>query len=101
MAVSGSTCHLPIAPVGEAIRERLVALAGTEWVLERTEQLVADTPTGQASQRAGRRFVVGPDDVRALPCGEAFLITGNGAVRLRVRVPPGNEAALEAGSVDA
>jgi hypothetical protein len=81
--------------------ERLVALAGTEWVLERTEQLVADTPTGQVSQRAGRRFVVGPDDVRALPCGEAFLITGNGALRLRVRVPPGNEAVLEAGSVDA
>jgi hypothetical protein len=81
--------------------ERLVALAGTEWVLERTEQLLADTPTGRVSQRAGRRFVVGPDDVRALPCGEAFLITGSEALRLRVRVPPGNEAALEPGSVDA
>jgi hypothetical protein len=67
--------------------ERLVALAGTEWVLERTEQLLADTPTGRVSQRAGRRFVVGPDDVRALPCGEAFLIAAGGGLRLRVRVP--------------
>jgi hypothetical protein len=67
--------------------ERLVALAGTEWVLERTEQLLVDTPTGRVSQRAGRRFIVGPDDVRGLPCGEAFLITAGAALRLRVRVP--------------
>jgi hypothetical protein len=79
--------------------ERFVALAGTEWVLERTEQLLADTPTGRVSQRAGRRFVVGPDDVRALPRGEAFLINGGGALRLRVRVP--ERRGVGAGSVDA
>ena len=81
--------------------ERLVALAGTEWVLERTEQLLADTPTGRVSQRVGRRFVVGPDDVRALPCGEAFLVVTGEALRLRVREPPGTSGAGSPGSVDA
>src|ERR1700726_4771265 len=55
----------------ETVRERL---AGTEGTLERTEQTAGLAPTGRASQRAGRRFVVGPDDVRALGCGEAFLL---------------------------
>ena len=72
--------------------ERLVALAGTEWALERTEHLAGLAPTGRASQRVGRRFVVGPDDVRALDCGEAFLVTADGAVRLRVRAPDGGAA---------
>jgi hypothetical protein len=67
--------------------ERLVALAGTEWTLERTEQTARLAPTGRATQRAGRRFVVSPDDVRALGCGEAFLLTGGVAVQLRVRAP--------------
>ncbi len=68
--------------------DRVVALAGTEWVLERTEDLVAGTPTGRVVQRAGRRFRVGPDDVRSLPCGEAFLVTAGAALRLRVRAAP-------------
>jgi Cdc6-like AAA superfamily ATPase len=67
--------------------ERLVALAGTESALERTEHLAGLAPTGRVSQRMGRRFVVSPDDVRALGCGEAFLVTADGAVRLRVRPP--------------
>jgi hypothetical protein len=67
--------------------ERLVALAGTEWAIERTEHLVGLAPTGRASQRLGRRYVVSPDEVRALGCGEAFLVTADGAVRLRVRAP--------------
>jgi hypothetical protein len=37
----------------------------------------------------GRHFVVSPDDVRALGCGEAFLVTVDGAIRLRVRAPDG------------
>jgi hypothetical protein len=72
--------------------ERLVALAGTEWALERTEHLAGFAPTGRASQRLGRRFVVSPDDVRALDCGEAFLVTADRAVRLRVRAPDGAAA---------
>lgn len=81
--------------------ERLVALAGTEWTLERTEQTAGLAPTGRASQRAGRRFVVGPDDVRALGCGEAFLLTRGRAVRLRVRPPESPVAGAPAGPLNA
>ncbi len=69
------------------VPERLAALAGTAWALERSEQLVDLAPTGAVTQRAARRFVVSPDDVRALRSGEAFLLTGATACRLRVRAP--------------
>ena len=69
--------------------ERLVALAGTEWTIERVEETARLAPTGRATQRAGRRFVVSPDAVRTLGCGEAFVVTGGSACPLRVRTPPG------------
>jgi hypothetical protein len=68
--------------------ERLVALAGTERTVERTEQTDGVAPTGRASQRVARRFVVSPDAVRTLGCGEAVVITGATARRVRVRPPP-------------
>ena len=68
--------------------ERLVALAGTERTGERTEQTDGAGPTGRASQRVARRFVVGPDAVRTLACGEAVVITSATARRVRVRPPP-------------
>jgi hypothetical protein len=68
--------------------ERLVALAGTERTVERSEQTEGVAPTGRATQRVARRFVVSPDAVRTLGCGEAVLITGASARRLRVRPPP-------------
>jgi hypothetical protein len=68
--------------------ERLVALAGTERTVERTEQTDGVAPTGRASQHVARRFVVSPDAVRTLGCGEAVLITGATARRVRVRPPP-------------
>jgi DNA polymerase III delta prime subunit len=61
------------------------ALGGTRWVMERTEQTHVLDHTGLGSQRAGNRFVVHPDHVRALRCGECFFITGGAAMRLRVR----------------
>jgi hypothetical protein len=78
--------------------ERLVSLAGTEWTLERTEQLSGATPTGRATQRPGRRFVVSPDDVRGLRCGEAFVLSGGAALQLRVRAPR-DEPPTPSGSV--
>jgi len=65
--------------------DRLVELAGTRWAMERTEQLVGQTPTGRATQRPGYRPVVEPDDVRALRTGEAFVIRGGEAVKVRIR----------------
>ena len=74
--------------------ERLVALAGTEWILERTEHIAGLAPTGRATQRPARRFVVGPDDVRALACGEAFILTRGTATRVRVRAPERSPGAV-------
>lgn len=65
--------------------EEAAALAGTRWVMERTEQTHVLDHTGLGSQRAGNRYVVHPDDVRGLRRGEAFAICGNEALRLTVR----------------
>jgi hypothetical protein len=64
--------------------DEVAALAGTEWVLERTEQTHALDHTGLGSQRAGNRYVVHPDDIRRLHQGEAFVIHGGHALTLRV-----------------
>jgi hypothetical protein len=45
--------------------------------------------------------VVGPDDVRALGCGEAFLLTRGRAVRLRVRPPEPPVVGAPAGPLNA
>lgn len=68
--------------------ERLVALAGTAWALERTEQTAGLALTGRATQRPARHFLAGPDEVRALERGEAFLVTPARAVLVAVRAPP-------------
>lgn len=60
------------------------ALAGTKWVMERTEQTHVLDHTGLGSQRAGNRYVVHPDDVRSLRRGEAFIVHGGNAVRARM-----------------
>jgi hypothetical protein len=72
----------------------VAALAGTEWVLERTEQTHILDHTGLGSQRAGNRYVVHPDDVRRLHQGEAFVIHSGQALKLRVR-PPRSARATE------
>ncbi len=65
--------------------DEVAALAGTRWVMERTEQTLALGHTELGSQRVGNRYVVHPDDVRALPRGEAFMIHAGRAMRVRVR----------------
>jgi hypothetical protein len=65
----------------------VAALAGTEWVLERTEQTQTLDHTGLGSQRAGNRYIVHPDDIRRLHQGEAFIIHGGQALKVRVRPP--------------
>jgi len=65
----------------------VAALAGTEWVLERTEQTHTLDHTGLGSQRAANRYVVHPDDIRRLHQGEAFIIHAGEALKLRVRPP--------------
>ena len=67
--------------------DEIAALAGTEWVLERTEQTHTLDHTGLGSQRAGNRYVVHPDDIRRLHQGEAFIIHSGEALKLRIRPP--------------
>jgi hypothetical protein len=68
--------------------DEVAALAGTTWVMERTEQTHVLDHTGLGSQRAGNRYVVHPDDVRGLHQGEAFVMNGGQAMRARLRVSP-------------
>jgi hypothetical protein len=67
--------------------DEVAALAGTEWVLERTEQTQTLDHTGLGSQRAGNRYIVHPDEIRRLHEGEAFMIYSGQALKLKVRVP--------------
>ena len=67
--------------------DEVAALAGTEWILERTEQTHTLDHTGLGSQRAGNRYVVHPDDIRRLHQGEAFIIHSGQARKLRIRPP--------------
>ncbi len=67
--------------------DEVAALAGTEWVLERTEQTQTLDHTGLGSQRAGNRYIVHPDEIRCLHEGEAFMIYSGQALKLKVRVP--------------
>ncbi len=71
-------------PPAQAADEAAV-LAGTRWVMERTEQTHVLVHTGLGSQRAGNKFVVHPDEVRSLRRGECFVISGGAAARARVR----------------
>jgi conjugal transfer pilus assembly protein TraD len=73
--------------------DRLVELAGNVWTLDRTEQTVGETPTGRAAQRPGFSRVVEPDDVRRLRTGEAFIIRGGEAVKVRVRTSDASRVA--------
>lgn len=65
--------------------DEAAALAGTRWVMERTEQTLVLGHTGLGSQRAGNKYVVHPDAVRSLAPGEAFAVGGGDAVRFRAR----------------
>lgn len=65
--------------------DEAAALAGTRWVMERTEQTLVLGHTGLGSQRPGNRYVVHPDEVRALSNGEAFLVHGGSGLRMLVR----------------
>ncbi len=67
--------------------DEAAALAGTRWVMERTEQTHVLDHTGLGSQRAGNKFVVHPDEVRSLRRGEAFVVHGGHAAVLRTRQP--------------
>ena len=67
--------------------DEAAALAGTRWVMERTEQTLVLGHTGLGSQRAGNKYVVHPDEVRALRRGEAFVIAGGQGLRIFVRPP--------------
>lgn len=71
------------------LSDEVAALAGTEWVLQRTEQTRTLDHTGLGSQRAGNRYVAHPDDIRRLHPGEGFVIHGGHALKLRVRPPSG------------
>jgi hypothetical protein len=68
--------------------DEAAALAGTKWVMERTEQTDVLVHTGLGSQRAGNQYVVHPDDVRALRAGEGYVVHGGHAIRLRTRRTP-------------
>jgi hypothetical protein len=77
--------------------DEIASLAGTEWVLERTEQTRTLDQTGLGSQRAGNRYVVHPDDIRRLHQGEAFIIHSGQALKLRIRPPRSTRSAALGG----
>lgn len=75
-------CHRVNTP------EEVIALAGTRRRTEASRQFSAEGATGAGSAREQHQFKIDPNHVRALPAGEAFVISQGRAMRVRVAQAP-------------
>lgn len=64
--------------------ELIASVAGTQYSVEPTIQYDTGEATGLGSIRKQDQFRVHPNDVRELSTGEAFVIQGNKAARIKV-----------------
>ncbi len=76
--------------------ELIASIAGTEDSVEPTIQYDAGEATGLGSIRKQDQFRVHPNDVRELTTGEAFVIQGNKAARIKVARVKETEMPVEA-----
>jgi len=75
-------CHRVNTP------EQIVALAGTRKAMEYSSQYAEDGSTGQGSARVQHQFKVEPNKVRALPPGQAYVISRGRAMKIAVLRAP-------------
>jgi len=76
-------CHRVNTP------EEIVALAGTRKAVEYSTHYATEGATGQGSARIQHQFKVEPNKVRALPPGQAYVISRGRAMKIAVLQAPG------------
>jgi hypothetical protein len=81
-------CHRVNTP------EEIVALAGTRRAMEYSTHYAEEGATGQGSARIQHQFKVEPNKVRALPPGQAYVISRGRAMKIAVLRAPGMRAPL-------
>ncbi len=72
-------CHRVNTP------EEIIALAGTKRAMEYSSHYAPDGATGEGSARIQHQFKVDPNKVRALPPGQAFVISRGMAMKIAVQ----------------
>jgi hypothetical protein len=81
-------CHRVNTP------EQVIALAGTRRAVEYSTQFAEEGATGAGSARVQHQFKVEPNKVRALPPGQAYVISRGRAMRIQVLQAPDLRAPL-------
>lgn len=81
-------CHRVNTP------EPVIALAGTRRAMEYSSQYAEEGTTGQGSARIQHQFKVEPNKVRALPPGQAYVISRGRAMKIAVLRAPELRAEL-------
>jgi hypothetical protein len=77
-SVETVVCHRVNTP------DELIALAGTREETQYSTRFSSRGSTGEGTASRRERWKIDPNDVRGLPPGEAFLISGGRAMRARV-----------------
>jgi hypothetical protein len=75
-------CHRVNTP------EEIIALAGTRRAMEFSTHYAEEGATGQGSARIQHQFKVDPNKVRALPPGQAYVISRGRAMKIAVLRAP-------------
>lgn len=79
--------------------EEIVFLAGTRRAIEYSTHYAKEGPTGEGSARIQHQLKVEPNRVRALPPGEAYVISRGLAMRVQVLRAPNVRAELPASAL--
>lgn len=80
--------------MGQITPEEIVALAGTRKAMEYSTHYATEGATGQGSARIQHQFKVDPNKVRALPPGQAYVISRGKAMKIRALRAPDLRGAL-------
>jgi Bacterial protein of unknown function (DUF853) len=83
-------CHRVNTP------EPVVALAGTRKAMEYSSHYAPEGATGEGSARIQHQFKVEPNRVRALPAGQAYVISRGRAMKIAVLRAPDRRGDLPA-----
>jgi hypothetical protein len=83
-------CHRVNTP------EDIITLAGTRRAVEYSTHYATEGATGEGSARVQHQYKIDPNRVRALPAGQAYLISRGKAMKVAVLQAPAARAPLPA-----
>jgi conjugal transfer pilus assembly protein TraD len=87
-SVETVVCHRVNTP------EDIIALAGTRKTVEYSTHYATEGATGEGSARIQHQFKIDPNKVRALPPGQAYVISRGRAMKIQMLLAPDLPGAL-------